>query len=59
MFLRGLKTNNVHAFHSCLSNCGLFEVASSGLRCTWTNKNWDWRRHMRERLDRALSNADW
>ena len=46
---RPLIPSRVHAFHSCLS---------SGPRCTWTNKNWDWRRHIRERLDKAFSNAD-
>ena len=35
------------------------KVASSGPKCTWTNKNWDWRHHIREKLDRAFSNADW
>ena len=56
---RPLILSRVHAFHSCLSNCGLFEVASSGPRCAWTSNNWDWRRHIRERLDRAFSIADW
>lgn len=47
---RPLIPSRVHALHSRLS---------SGPRCTWTNKNWDWRRHIRERLDRAFRNADW
>ena len=56
---RPLIPSLVHAFNSCLYNCGFFEVASSGPKSTWTNKNWDSHRYIREKLDRAFSNADW
>ena len=49
----------VHAFQECLNQCGLFDPATSGTNCTWTNKNWDWRWYIREKLDRAFINANW
>lgn len=55
---RPLIPSRVHAFNSCLYNGGPFKVASSRPKCTWTNKNWDWRRHIREKLDRAFNNVD-
>ena len=49
----------MHAFQECLNQCGLFVLVTSGPNCTWTNKNWDWWWHIREKLDRAFINADW
>lgn len=56
---RPLLSSRVQAFHSCLTTCGLLELATSGPKCTWANKHWDWRCHIRERLDRAFHNAAW
>lgn len=56
---RPLLSSRVQAFHSCLTTCGLLELATSGPKCTWANKHSDWRCHFRERLDRAFHNAAW
>lgn len=49
-----LISSRVQAFNACLSTCGLFDLATSGPTCTWTNKNWDWKRHIREKLGKAF-----
>lgn len=56
---RPLIPSRVHAFHDCLTQCGLFDLATSGPNCTRTNKNWDWWQHTREKLDWAFINAEW
>ena len=51
---RPLISSRVQAFNACLSTCGPFDLATSGPTCTWTNKNWDWKRHIRENLNKAF-----
>ena len=44
---RDLIPSRVQAFDNCLKHCGLFELASSGPNCTWTNKSWNWSKHIK------------
>ncbi|XP_065616035.1 uncharacterized protein LOC136061751 [Quercus suber] len=53
-----LIASHVHAFNDCLNHCGLFDLATNGPYCIWTNKNWDWRRHITEKLDKAFINSE-
>ena len=56
---RDLIPSRVQAFDNCLKWCGFFELASSGPNCTWTNKSWNWSKHIKEKLDKAFCNNEW
>ena len=56
---RDLIPSWMQAFDDCLKWCGFFELASSGPNCTWTNKSWNWSKHIKEKLDRAFCNNEW
>ena len=55
---RDLIPSRVQAFDNCLKRCGFFELASSGPNCTWTNKSWNWSKHIKEKLDKAFCNNE-
>jgi hypothetical protein len=53
-----INHSRMHAFHSLVKQCGLFDLGYSGPAYTWTNKRFSSKPTF-ERLDRCLVNAEW
>ena len=51
-------SKSIDELQNFISNANLLEVPFKGVKYTWTN-NRDEAHHARERIDRALVNADW
>lgn len=54
--LGGTRSFHCSRFANWISSCNLIDLGFSGPRFTWSNLRLG---HVKERLDRALSNADW
>ncbi|KAK9733280.1 hypothetical protein RND81_04G056900 [Saponaria officinalis] len=50
--------DDILAFNSCLFQCGLMDLPSSGCEYTWTNKQ-DGADRVWSKLDRAMVNGSW
>ncbi|KAK9740129.1 hypothetical protein RND81_03G013800 [Saponaria officinalis] len=50
--------DDILAFNSCLLQCGLMDLPSSGCEYTWTNKQ-DGADRVWSKLDRAMVNGSW
>lgn len=55
---RAARSFHLRRFANWISSCNLIDLGFSGPRFTWSNLR-PGLGHVKERLDRALSNADW
>ncbi|KAG5556475.1 hypothetical protein RHGRI_006921 [Rhododendron griersonianum] len=53
-----VSSSRLEAFNGLISDCSLLDLEFKGLNYTWSN-NREGPANIRERIDRALANADW
>ncbi|KAG5554870.1 hypothetical protein RHGRI_012438 [Rhododendron griersonianum] len=53
-----VSSSRLEAFNGLISDCSLLDLEFKGLNYTWSN-NREGSANIRERIDRALANADW